>query len=382
MSLRLAVFNPSNYWRGGHVTLPWQPIQKQTGIPPEKVVVRDEMGIRLPCQVDRIDPNDSSCDTLTFSLMRDIGPGPDNYSYPSALVTVEQGDPIIIGPPELRMETYPGTRGIKLFNKRLEVWFNLLPGLDGDFINPWYSGSASMVLLDNREVLDATCVDSCGMDHWMNHDRDKRTMQVDHIQLMRPGWEATPDQQVAMYNTRYEIVSQSVGQVRATFTIKSLPFSYQFVDPATHKQQNITCNLYRVVHLYAGGQYMMEDMYVKGTLDGASKPETLSLHFAPRYLAHLALGHCMQVFRFAHAPSWWAVGSQWWPHPGYGFATDQYVTAFLRQSERHFLWQLNPCQSFRSLHIFMRDQRWVDSWTGDYWYRFIYKPLRAEIHQP
>jgi hypothetical protein len=82
MSFKLAVFNPSNYQRGGYVVTPWNPIYEQTKIPPDKIVLTDDKDNRLKCQVDAIDPSDPSLDTLVFFLSYPIKPGPENYSCP------------------------------------------------------------------------------------------------------------------------------------------------------------------------------------------------------------------------------------------------------------------------------------------------------------
>lgn len=381
MSLKLAVFNPSNYRRGGFVTTLWQPIYNQTGIAPEKLALRDEMGNRLQCQVDRIDPSDSSRDVLAFSLAMDICPGPEDYSRPSMLVSVEQGEPLTKETPEPRIETYPGTRGIKLFNRRLELWFNLLAGLNNDTQN-WYAGSATTVLLDGREFLDTTQVDSDGVDHWLNHDMDKRCMQIDQLQLMRPAWEVTIDEQAALYNGQYQLVQRSCGPVRATFSVASSPFYYNFFDPVVGKECNMTCRLHRVVSLYAGAQYVMEEMCVRGTIGGEGKSEAaVKLNFSPRFLAHLAMNQA-SINHFNQTPDWLTIGSEAPSSAGYGFAADMETRSIFRQSDRHFLWDLAFCKDLRCVHLFMRDrQEVVDSCTGDQWYRLIYKPLKADIYK-
>lgn len=376
MSLKLAVFNPSNYERRGFVSTPWQPIYKQTGIAPEKLVLRDAVGNRLQCQVDQIDPSDSSQDTLTFLLDTDICPGPEDYSRISVLVSVDQGEPLSDKLFEPRMETYSGTRGIKLFNKHMEIWFNLLSGLNNDSQN-WYAGSATTVLLDGKEFLDTTQIDSSGVDHWLTHDPNKRCMQIEQLKLMRPAWETTVDEQISLYNCQYQLVQKSCGPIRATFTVASSPFYYNFFDPMVGKECNMMCRLYRVVSLYAGTQYLMEDMYIKGNIGGESKTETTTnLHFSPRYLAHFSMNQA-SINHLDQTPSWLTIGSDC---AGYGFAADAGTTSIIRNGDKQFVWDLATCKNLRSVHLFMRDrQEIVNSCTGDHWYKLIYKPLKAAI---
>jgi len=86
----LSIFNPSHYWRKGHVTLPWEPIQNKIGIGPEEVTLRDQSGALLPLQVDRVDPGDPSRDCLAFSLVREVMPGPDDYTRASGSMRFER----------------------------------------------------------------------------------------------------------------------------------------------------------------------------------------------------------------------------------------------------------------------------------------------------
>ncbi len=156
----LAVFNPSNYLRRGYITIPWQAIAQQFPIPPEELVLselRDLAHTPISSQVDRIDPEDPSRDTLTFFLANPIPPGSPDDTLASALIRLEQGKaiPKKLGEPSL--EVIYGSdgqeRGVRLVNNRLIVWFNLIPAPEDDERN-WFSGSATSVQLDHQEILD------------------------------------------------------------------------------------------------------------------------------------------------------------------------------------------------------------------------------------
>jgi hypothetical protein len=67
----LAISNPSDYWRSGFVAVPWQPIYQKFQISPEELVLSDlraRFSNPLLAQVDRIEPEEPSRDTLVFAL--------------------------------------------------------------------------------------------------------------------------------------------------------------------------------------------------------------------------------------------------------------------------------------------------------------------------
>jgi hypothetical protein len=69
----LAVFNPSNYWRSGYVTIPWQPIYREFQIPPSELVLSDLRDLsRTPicAQVDCLDPDEPEREHLIFSVSK------------------------------------------------------------------------------------------------------------------------------------------------------------------------------------------------------------------------------------------------------------------------------------------------------------------------
>jgi hypothetical protein len=122
----LTVFNPSNYWRGGHLSIPWQPIYQQFQIPPEELVLsdlRDRSRTPLLCQIDRIDPSDRDRDTLVFLLSQPIPPGSDNELNASGFLRVDRGKPMPRELGEPSLEVVYGSdgreRGVRLVNNRL-----------------------------------------------------------------------------------------------------------------------------------------------------------------------------------------------------------------------------------------------------------------------
>ncbi|ARV61054.1 hypothetical protein BZZ01_22700 [Nostocales cyanobacterium HT-58-2] len=389
----LAVFNPSNYWRGGHVTVPWQPIYQHFQIPPEELILKyvsDSSDTPLLAQIDRVDPEDPSRDTLVFSLAEAIPSGAEDYSIPSAFVKVDRGNliPQELGEPSL--EVVYGLdgqeRGVRLVNSRLIVWFNLVPAPENDERN-WFAGSATSVQLDHQEILDQF---QAAMGHWINQDPEKQCIQVDQLQLRQLSSSISSYYQVSLYDHSSRLVSYSCGPVRASITIASEPFDYSDLDPNTGNKRHLVCKLYRVLSLYADADYLIEELFVKGkpkpNQGGTyASTEAVNVDFAARYYAYMDMSQQPYIYQNSNQPNWFAMGSSWDPYGGYGFAADVHVNSFTYPHEmnhKRFSWQLSPGKSVKCLHLFTRSPyKDFDSQTGKHWYEFIYKPLKAEVYQ-
>jgi hypothetical protein len=389
----LTVFNPSNYWRGGYVTLPWQKIAQQFQIPPEELVLsdlRDLAHTPINVQVDRIDPEDPTRDTLVFYLEKPIPPVSEDDVLASTFIRVDRGEPMsaVVGEPYL--EVVYGSdereRGVRLVNNRLIVWFNLIPAPEDNGRN-WFSGSATSVQLDHQEILDPS---RAAMGEWLGQDPEKRCMQVSELQLPGSSHPKSPYYQVSLFNHSYRLVSQSSGTVRACITIASEPFDYIGADPVTGKNRHLICELYRVISLYAGADYLIEELFVKGKpKDEEEKigdvPEVVNLPFGLNYFAHMNMGQTQDIEQVFPVPDWFAVGSTTPPYAAYGLATNLHIEAIAHPHKSNpncFFWQLLPSTTAKCLHLFMRGcPDGFDSRVGHFWYELIYKPLKAEIYQ-
>ncbi|HEY9672916.1 MAG TPA: hypothetical protein V6D11_15840 [Waterburya sp.] len=388
----LAISNPSDYWRAGYITVPWQPIYQQVQILPKELVLsdlRDRTHTPLIAQVDRVDPDDPAHDTLIFSLAHAIPPGSDDDSMISAFVRADRGQPMPDGLGEPSLEVVYGLdgreRGVRLVNNRLIIWFNLVCAPENDERN-WYAGSATSIQLDRQELLDPV---HAVKGEWMSQDPEKRCMQVDRLQL--PGLEPrAPYYQVSLFNHSYRLVAQSNGPVRASITVASEPFEYIGSDPTTGENCHLMCQLYRVISLYAGADYVSEELFVKGKPindkgEESAAGKTVNLNFVAHYFTHIHMEHQADIYQPPHVPGWFAVGSSAPLHLGYGFASDVHIDSVAyphEGDENRFSWQLLPGKLAKCLHLFMRGEtEGFEARPGRYWYEFIYKPLKVEVYK-
>ncbi|MBW4564105.1 MAG: hypothetical protein KME32_23785 [Mojavia pulchra JT2-VF2] len=389
----LSVFNPSNYWRSGYVTIPWQAIAQQFQISPEELRLsdlRDLSHTPLSAQIDRIDPEDPSRDVLVFHLPKPIPPGSEDEVLASTFIRLDRGQAI---PPQLGepyLEVVTGSdgreRGVRLVNNRLIIWFNLIPAPEDNERN-WFSGSATSVQLDHQEILDPF---RAAMGEWLGQDPEKRCMQVSKLQLPGTSYPKSPYYQVSLFNHSYRLVSQSSGPVRATITIASEPFDYMGPDPVTGYNRHLVCELYRVISLYAGADYLIEELFVKAKPKAledriVDAPDIVNLDFGLHYFAHMNMGQTQDIEQVFPVPDWFAVGSTTPPYAAYGLATNLHIESVTHPHEGDkscFSWQLLPGKSAKCLHLFMRGQpEGFDARVGHSWYELLYRPLKVEVYQ-
>ncbi|MDJ0695087.1 hypothetical protein [Mastigocoleus sp. MO_188.B34] len=388
----LAIFNPSNYSRTGYFTLPWEPIYKKFQIPSEELVLSDLHDLShkpINAQVDRLDPEDPSRDLLVFSLAKPIYPGSESERLASGFIRLARGKAIPQKVGEAYVDVVYGdsgqVRGVRLVNSRLIVWLNLIPSPEDNECN-WFSGSASSVQLDREEILDPFLA---AKGEWLGQDPEKRCMQISEVLLPGSSYPKSPHYRVSLFNHSYRLISQSSGSVRASVTIASEPFDYIGADPVTGANRHLVCELYRVISLYAGADYLIEELFVKG------KPKDIkdsivdssiivNVDFAARYFAHMDMGNTEDIEQVFPRMDWFAVGSMMSPYPAYGFATDVHidsVTHPYEEKENWFSWQLLPGNSAKCLHLFMRDRaEGFDARVGHAWYEMIYHPLKARVY--
>lgn len=393
---RMQLFNTWIYPRKGHVVHDWEPIYKETGIPPDELVVRDAQGNELPAQVDPFAPADPTPAALVFSLLSEIPPVREDRTTASSFVTLERGRPTRSEEhlPQLRAGGRDGAGGrVVLRNNRLEIRFELQPEPFDDG-RGWYAGAVTKVLLDGQEILDAFREQV----EWMGEDVEKRCMQLDHLQLLSRNSKEIAHEPCDLIRSPYEIVSGFAGPARAVVTVASRRFSYRPGGARAREGDRREFRLYRVISLYRGVNYVTEELGVYGSPGARSKGQRpVSLGFRTRYFSYMDMGPDQDIVP-GQEPKWFAVGSnEWSPFPGYGFAseadlsptseTDPSLVAnphpdFPQEghASKTYSWKLSapPGKALRCLHLFTRGTTWVPE-TQRVWEEVISKPLIARF---
>ena len=415
MPHKLLVFNPSNYERGGWVTLPWEPIARETGFDSRDLLLYQDVGTPLPYQVDQIDPADPSRDTLSFFLSRPLNRGDEHYKDPKGVVFIKgkaSGRKERAGPPEQ-------SRDYEFSNMRMHVRLNLTPESE-DGKGDWYSGSARSIRLEKlRDVLEDGSLSERKefLDYFhrmfhLGHDSQKRAMQLDSIRLTHLDPDSDAYQQINLYNLPYHLVSENSGPVRKCVTIASEPFYYNYSSPSDLKETQLQCELYRVFSLYEDREYVLEELFVKvKPPEGFSAGDDFNLFFEARYFTYMKMGS-PRLCSYDYVPDWFAMGdldSQL----VYGFACDVHVRKIehpdpsfpdYHNRENSFTWNLHPCKAATCLHLFSEFDptslpsgqnplanlemlselavKGFEYMAGHSWYEIIYKPLYARLAAP
>lgn len=385
MSVKLNIFNPSNYPRGGIVTTPWEPIYKKTGIPPDQFGL-NQSGRELSIQIDEVVPGDPSRVTLIFNLLVDVEPGPENYAYPSGEVGINSGakrQPQIQDVQIDLIRERNVIRAVKMSNSHISIYISLWSSTDWKGERKWYAGSATSVLIDKLEFLDAFK----SLSTIFGHDSEKRCIQIDRIKILNSPWEDNICQLITLFDRNYQLVTYCEGPLRASITVACEPFAYDYFDITTHQKQILQCQLYRVISLYAGANFVMEEIFLRGHTDH----NDMELSFIPHYFTHMDMGFNPEIYKYEDIPDWFAVGYPYlYPFQGYGFATNMQVRSLqyphddppnLEYAYKRFSWELCPCRSAKCLHLFMGKQSppSFGHEIGNHWYTYLFRPLSVEI---
>ena len=274
-------------------------------------------------------------------------------------------------PNELHLMVVKG-RGVKFINSHLEAWFNLIPEPDNDG-KDWYAGSATSVVLDGKEILDPFKAELRWL--YMFHDHEKRCMQIDRIQLRDSVSGQILPEEIYLFDRPYELISEDRTPDHIQVTIASAPFEYNYRSSVAETRR-LRCRLYRVITLYADADYLLEELSIKGTPDGAIMGTADVIpEFAARYYTHINTG--LEQPQLSSAVHWLAAGSRWDPCPWYGFAAAVPVK-LVTSGYYSFFSELAPCKSAKCLHLFMRRPGagadaapLVESRMSDYWEKYL-----------
>lgn len=180
---RIWIFNPSNYPRDGYVSLPWQDIHNATGYEPEELVLYQDRDKPLFFQVDQIDPEDPSLDTLNFFLSRPLEPQPEKHLSPAGIVYITSQ---VKKRKSKKPESLPKQKKIvEMRNDKLTMHLNLTPDLESG-TGFWYSGSATSVRFAKLKWVELLDYYKALTYLELGHDPEKRCAQLESIQLSHP----------------------------------------------------------------------------------------------------------------------------------------------------------------------------------------------------
>ncbi|HKO58708.1 MAG TPA: hypothetical protein VJ276_22775 [Thermoanaerobaculia bacterium] len=380
---KLTLLNPSPYARGGPIVTPWEPIATAGSFDPKNVTVFYD-GRKMPTQVDRLDPDDPSRDELVFSVPELLSTSnEDNYQTESGYATVREGK----NDEPVQVWVDQQYTGVKLGNGLLEIWINT------DAASPrpdhkndkWFGGAATSVQLDGHEILDVVGVHG-GFGAY-GHHHEIRAMQLDRVHLVRPPWNEEGSVDQKLFNRNWRTVSAVAGPVRATATIASDPFDYEYKD-AVGKELSFKCSVYRAISLYPGQDWILEEVWLKAIPGGGKKPSLF--WFVPGYFMMTEMSFYPDKFRYPNHPGWFVITAPDEENQGYGFATDSLAGAIWhppldypdgRSQHRSFSWELGATRCARCVHLFRRhtNRLGISDAIGKLWYSQAFKPVRAKL---
>jgi len=247
-------------------------------------------------------------------------------------------------------------RGVKLINDRLQLWFNLVPDPENDGKN-WYAGSTTSALLYDREMLDPLKADLPWL--YMCHDREKRCMQIDQIQLYDSLGKGKLGQPAQLFSKPYRLIAKSEpvqsGSVQPEFieiTVASSPF--ECINPVGGGMRRLECELHRVIRLAAEASYLDEELSIHVKPGAEPGTESVAPCFALRYYAHINPGWAGLSVRKSEDAHAVVAGANWGACPAYGFWCDAHIDLTLDQDFSSLWASLSPCKSLRCRHLFTR----------------------------
>jgi hypothetical protein len=388
-SRNIAIHNfDDHYRRFGIATLAWSAVSpcSAEALKSLHVSLTSGTGKEFYAQVDAIDPEDRSLDVLSIYGEWLKGGG------------VHEGLPVC----ELRLDfevddrTYT-SQEIAAHRKARAASVARTPdyflrmdptGHVGAFIylpaHPygWQGGAITSIQVDGKEILDAPAAERGAH----GHDLEKR-LQLDRVFIANPPWATSPVVERHLYKNSWTFVAAGAGPVRAWVNIRSPKFSFEYADENGRKT-TFDCHLYRVISAFRRADYLVEDLYVKGSLPGSTS--TVRLNFGAHYFLKMQFGDDRRISQVPLIPDWFAIGTDEAPRPGFGFAStapcvriDHPPPDYLNRDgmKAAFSWQLDYAYSVRCVHLF---RRWtypneLENETGRTWFELIYRPLKARV---
>ena len=225
-------------------------------------------------------------------------------------------------------------------------------------------------------------------------------MQVDLLHIMSlSAWSSESCLEEKLGDKPYELISCSAGPVRASACVASHPFKYSYVDPLRREERTLTCRLHRVLSLYRGADFVVDELSVRGTHDGHEDAGAVELHFNARYLMHMDFGYGVNPNPYTGAesspqnyfriPDWFALSCGWAPYQSYGFATSAHAGSVANphpgfpdgdNNLKTFSFSLGRASQATCVHLFARcNEESIEHRAGLAWYEHVFRPLKVEI---
>jgi len=378
-----------NYRKFGIATLPWSTVSPSSGqrVRVTKVALTSGSAKELQAQVDAIDPEDRSLDVLSICGEWFKGGGVKT-GLPVCNIQLDYNvDDRTFSAKEIEM--HHKARAVSAANTRDFFLRNGVSSPIAAFVylpaEPWgwQGGAITSVQYHGTEILDAPAAER-GVE---GHDIEKR-LQLDRVSIANPPWATTPVAERSLYREGWTFVAAGAGPVRSWVNIRSPRFMFEYGDDAGRKT-TYECYLYRVISAYRHADYLIEDLYVKGTPN--ETPATpVRFNFAAHYFLKMHFGEERRITQVPLIPDWFTIGSEEPPRPGFGFASSAPVTRIDHPPSDYsnpegkkaaFGWQLGYAYSVRCMHLF---RRWthvpdLENETGRAWFELIYRPLKARV---
>jgi hypothetical protein len=385
MTVKLNIRNGMTERRDGVISMPWSAIVAASAgrLDVDTTSLRVTFdGRPMRWQLDDVSGTVSSRELVMW--LEDVPGGDADYrTAVTPVVLIESGSSHSPAPRQGVTDT---SNGVRLAGQALDVWISRLAEPWGND-QKWFANAATTVQISGREWLDA----NAGQFGWLNHDPEKRAMQLDRIHIARPPWDdyRPPFHTEVLHATDWTLVRFGTGPVRGWATFSSKIFPVTFRDMATETRHTYNCRVWRSIAMYGESNFLVDELSVRSEPPHANWHPALT--FSARYFMSAHLGLVPDVGHYPHIPDWFGIGCDMPPYPAYGFATDAHVEqlsnppfAFPRpRAEMHkaFSWRTGSAQKVRALHAFRFGARGaeIQKEIGDLWYEHLLKPLRAEL---
>ena len=267
--------------------------------------------------------------------------------------------------------------GIKLYNRKIEIFFSLKRQLDPN-VEVNYTGAVTSINLHDEKTpegdLTAPFVLIDDKPSWA------RWGQVTDIVFYPTPWDLSWFQKESLWSYDYELVYTKNGPVRAVASFRAGPFfvSYRGAPFFAPKTKTVKCYLYRILYAFPLQSCYGEELVVL-TTDGHS------LSFRPYFLSSVHPPHVQgtSLHRFEHVPDYFAIWKVFASLDyGYGFASDAHIRG-IEVMGNDIRWRLPSSHMKTCVHCFdcinNKDETITErlKFIGDKWYEQVFKPLRA-----